>query len=266
MDAYPSSYLAPPRYSSSNLTPQITPGYEQFSLITGLPKSGITNGHAPAEDETNSHAATRIETAFGQQNFPLCWTILATASFGITAWFVRATFSDARLAAIQQTVHLSLSNTLGILRTLQEATSVLTGLVLNQAFETIEWSLATGTGGVRALSFLSISPTTSLLGALGIAAGRRGAFTDRLWAIFRYVQSERMSRLPLTTFARLVMVGVVWAAGFVLFCGCTQNFMSFKSANNLKSTPTLIQSICRTRITILQQALASSMLRLSSLT
>jgi hypothetical protein len=149
----------------------------QNSVITRLPSTGTS--HLTVHNK-EQNASLEPDDKDQEYRINLLWTILASISFAITAWFVRATFSAARLATMQETIHISLSNTLGILRTLQEVTSVLTGFVLNQTFETIEWSLASGDGGIRVLSFLSLSPTTSLLGVAGIVSALNGKVTDRL--------------------------------------------------------------------------------------
>lgn len=97
-----------------------------------------------------------------------------------------------------------MSNTLGVLRTLQEFTSVLTGFALNSAFEAIEWAAVGTVDGFNALSFLSLSPSTSLVGVLGIVFGRRARLRHRVWG-----------------FMRLGLIGIAWASGFVLFCKCS---------------------------------------------
>jgi hypothetical protein len=133
----------------------------------------------------SQHQTTEIKSGWRQHWTYVLWTALASASFAVTAWFARTTLSAAQVAAVQHIFGLSLSDTLGILRTLQEVTSVLSGFMLNRTFEVIEWTLVSRDGGIRALSFLTLSPTTSLFGVVGVGFGLRGRVTDRMWAIFR---------------------------------------------------------------------------------
>lgn len=176
----------PPTYEQWQTYTLPGAGLEQDSLINGpSPGAKPTAGNQSTQNVPLSKRATKVKSALRQHWINILWTVLASVSFSVTAWFARATLSMARVAELQQTVHLSLSNTLGILRALQEVTSVLTGFIINQTFEVIEWSLVSGRGGMRALSFLTLSPTTSLLGVAGVAFGLRGKTADRMWAIFR---------------------------------------------------------------------------------
>jgi len=162
-------------------------GFEQYSLLTEPPLHGKPRSNNRSSlNSVRSGQANEIKSAFNRHWKTLLWTLLASVSFAITAWFARATFSMDRVNALQKALHLSLGNTLGTLRTLQEITSVLTGFMINQTFEVIEWSLLSGRSGMRMLSFLTLSPTTSLLAVAGIAFGNRGGIPDRLWAIFRF--------------------------------------------------------------------------------
>jgi len=170
------------------------PGYappalssEQHSLLTEPPldrKSRSSN--RSSLKSYRSGQTNEIKSAFNRHWKTLLWTLLASVSFAFTAWFARATFSMDRANAMEKALHLSLGNTLGTLRALQEVTSVLTGFMINQTFEVIEWSLLSGRSGMRVLSFLTLSPTTSLLGVAGVAFDKRGGVSDRLWAIFRF--------------------------------------------------------------------------------
>ena len=147
-------------------------------------------------------SSTTIRRPIVQQAFPILSTTLATIAFIITGWFAQATFSSQSLSNLTQAFrYLPMSNTLGVLRTLQEFTSVLTGFALNSAFEAIEWAAVGNMDGLNALSFLSLSPSTSLVGVLGIVFGRRARLKHRFWGIMR-----------------LTLVGIAWASGFVLFC------------------------------------------------
>ena len=173
--------------------------YENQPLIDNPPAQLLQIKEPSAR---SYHESTTIRRPIAQQAFPVLSTTLATIAFIITAWFAQATFSPQSLSNMSQVFrYLPMSNTLGVLRTFQEFTSVLTGFVLNSAFEAIEWAAVGNVDGLNALSFLSLSPSTSLVGVLGIVFGRRARLRHRFWGI-----------------VRLSLVGVVWASGFVLFC------------------------------------------------
>jgi len=195
-------------------------GSDQHSLLSEPPadQKSRSSRRSPRNSHRISHA-TEVKGVFRRHWQTILWTVLASISFAFTAWFARATFSMDRVTTLQKILHLSLANTLGTLRALQEVTSVLTGFMINRTFEVIEWSLVSGSGGMRVLSFLTLSPTTSLLGVAGVAFGQRGGrISDRLWAVFRFGDlANTLNRFSQVS-NRLTMVGTAWAAGFVLFC------------------------------------------------
>ena len=173
--------------------------YENQPLIDNPPAQLLQTKEPSAQSH---HESTTIRRPIVQQAFPVLSTTLATVAFIITGWFAQATFSPQSLSNLSQAFrYLPMNNTLGVLRTFQEFTSVLTGLALNSAFEAIEWAAMGNADGLNALSFLSLSPSTSLVGVLGIVFGRRARLKHRFWGI-----------------VRLSLVGIVWASGFVLFC------------------------------------------------
>lgn len=179
------------------------PAYERDSLFT---QSNQPKGHSQI-DSTEiqgivKEKTTKVKSPFAQINTLILGTIVATGAFAFTSWFAQATFQSERMSsAFSKTSMISLRNTLGILRTGQEITSVLTGYVLHKTFEVIDWTQVSGRHGIGMLSFLTLSPSTTLNGVAAIALGRSSRLPDRAWAV-----------------TRLLLVGIMWAAGFVLFC------------------------------------------------
>ena len=182
--SYPSPQTYDHTYSHGSGVPSWNA--EQHSLVDQpSPYAKQEPSVSISEGQRRASKTTKVKNTWSHHRMNIFSVALASVSFAATAWFARATFSANMLADVRKTAHLSLSNTLGVLRTLQEVTSVLTGLVLNNTFEVIEWSLASGDRGIGALSLLSLSPTTRLLGVVGVAFSRRGRVADRLWALLR---------------------------------------------------------------------------------
>jgi hypothetical protein len=184
MDPYQAYHNPPAYYNSPTSYTRFPSSHEQHNLMgyqSNPTLQQINNVSAPPPRILPS----KLKSSWAQARQLLLWAMLASTSFALTAWFARATLSSAKLASTERRMHFSLSNTLGILRTLQEVTSVLTGVLLNHALEVLEWGLVSSKGGVPALTFLSLSPTTSLIGVLGVAFGRGARFLDRVWAASR---------------------------------------------------------------------------------
>jgi hypothetical protein len=158
--------------------------------------------HQSSDGNALKKKTTHIHKPISQLTFLLSVTILATGLFIFTIWFAQATFSSVKLSSIQNAFkYVTIGNTLGILRTSQEITSVLTGYALNSAFEIVQWTWAGGNNGMPLLSFLALSPSTSVLGVTGIALSKSSRTTDRMLSIMR-----------------LFLVSIVWITGFLLFC------------------------------------------------
>jgi hypothetical protein len=177
----PAYYVSPTPYN------QYSPSHEQHHLMGYQSNPAVQQINDKPASHPPRTLPSKLKSSWAQSRQLFLWATLASVSFTLTAWFARATLSSAKLASTERRMHLSLSNTLGILRTLQEVTSVLTGVLLNHVLEIMEWGLASSKGGVPALTFLSLSPTTSLIGVLGVAFGRAARFFDRIWAVSRYV-------------------------------------------------------------------------------
>jgi hypothetical protein len=178
--------------------------YEGESLISESPTTMRSQNvrHQSSDGNTLKKRTTHIHKPISQLTSLLSITTLATGLFVFTIWFAQATFSSVRLSSVQNAFrYVTIGNTLGILRTSQEITSVLTGFTLNSAFEIVQWTWAGGKNGMPLLSFLALSPSTSLLGVSGIALSKTSRITDRMWSTMR-----------------LFLVSIVWVAGFLLFC------------------------------------------------
>lgn len=72
--------------------------------------------------------------------------------------------------------------------------------MLSTSFENLQWTLSSTETGLRMLTFLSFSPTSSFWGALTLAVSKNARFPDRLASV-----------------ARLSLLTAVWVSGIVLF-------------------------------------------------
>jgi hypothetical protein len=120
----------------------------------------------------------------------LALAITPTALFAVTAWFAASTFSgkpgNQANHILQSHLKISFSSTVTVLRVLQGLTSTFTAAAVAQSFEGIQWTLASRDHGLRLLSFLGLSPTTGIFGAIKLVFGRKEQRSDRAWAASRY--------------------------------------------------------------------------------
>ena len=135
---------------------------------------------------------TQIDTSLSKavSKGQLALAIAPTALFAITAWFAASTFfGEPRNQAnyiLQSILKLSFSSTVTVLRVLQGLTSTLTAAAVARSFEGIQWTLASRDDGLRLLSFLGLSPSTSVIGAAKLVYGRKEQQSDRAWAALKY--------------------------------------------------------------------------------
>ncbi|EXJ61433.1 uncharacterized protein A1O5_11749 [Cladophialophora psammophila CBS 110553] len=97
-------------------------------------------------------------------------------------------------------LHIDISNTLTILRLLEGVLSVYTSAVMLRACELLQWSLSSRRDGVDALRLLGLSPTTGILGKIGLTFSKHASWKDRLAAS-----------------TRIGLSSAVWISGVVLF-------------------------------------------------
>src|SRR5947207_1053156 len=112
------------------------------------------------------------------------WPSLLTG-FTIAVFCVTAVFAEASVSVNSVSYLKKFGSTLAILRILQGLTFTLTSLTLNPPLELIQWSLASRNNGLRLLTFLSISPTTGVLGMLGMVFRENPKACDRAWAAYK---------------------------------------------------------------------------------
>lgn len=126
------------------------------------------------------HNSLIMHSTLKQSFWPSLLMGLTIAVFSVTASFAKAAISTDSVSYLQK-----FSSTLAILRVLQGITSTLTNVALNQILELIQWSLVSRNNGLRLLTFLSISPTTGVLGMLGMVLRKYPRACDRAWAVCR---------------------------------------------------------------------------------
>lgn len=183
-DAY--GYRAPPTYAAPA---RQRASYQQFGIQDG---GGAYNSQPRLSIQGPAKTQRRVtmKSPFRQSFYHLFCTVMASSIFAITAWFSQATFSansNAQATNLLLALYNSFGPTIAMLRLLQGLTSTAITVVLNQAFERVQWSLASSHNGVRVLSLLSLSPATTLYGLFGIALGRRSKLVDRFWSFLKYI-------------------------------------------------------------------------------
>ncbi len=109
----------------------------------------------------------------------------------MTAWYAQAIYSDETKTAFQRFLariyKVEVGSALTILRILQGALTTLSTIALFKAFELVQWALVGQEKGVNALRLLGVSPSTGLLGTIGVVLNRRSRVSDKLWATAKYV-------------------------------------------------------------------------------
>ena len=111
---------------------------------------------------------------------------LASACFGVTAWFAQATFSStvsSRTRDIFKDVFkIDSGDTLTVLVLLSGVLGLLMGLVLDGVLESIQWLLTCRDNGVPMSTVLAVSGTTGSVGTLGIMCRSGSSIGARMWA------------------------------------------------------------------------------------
>ncbi|GAB7354876.1 hypothetical protein MBLNU459_g5518t1 [Dothideomycetes sp. NU459] len=165
--------------------------------------------HSPP-DKTSDHevaerAGSDATLTKSTSNTTLALVLATTALFALTAWFAASTFQgkpgNQANHILQTHLKLSFSSTVVILRVLQGLTSALTAAAVAQSFEGIEWALASRDRGVRLLSFLGISPTTGIIGAVKLLFGDQVRPSDRMWAVSRVISTVALLVAGVVLFA-----------------------------------------------------------------
>lgn len=109
----------------------------------------------------------------------------------LTAWYAQAIFSDEQTTSFQRFLarifKVEVGSALAILRILQGALTTSSTIALFKAFELVQWALVGQEKGVDALRLLGVSPSTGLLGTMGVVLNGRSRVGDKLWAGGKYV-------------------------------------------------------------------------------
>ncbi|KAJ5746569.1 hypothetical protein N7520_011751 [Penicillium odoratum] len=111
----------------------------------------------------------------------VAWTVFATVTFALTAWFSSTTFVLNTGYEIQSRFHVSFANTVIILRILQGVTSWATSSAVAVSFETAMWASTTSAAGSRILTLLTISPMTGVTGVLKLICSKATTGIARAW-------------------------------------------------------------------------------------
>jgi hypothetical protein len=82
-------------------------------------------------------------------------------------------------------VNSSASNAIFVLRALTEATAFLLAVTISSAFEIVLWLLTVRPEGIPVPEYLSLQPSTGILGLMQLTAGRKSRASTRLWSALR---------------------------------------------------------------------------------
>ncbi|KAK4218445.1 hypothetical protein QBC37DRAFT_274751 [Rhypophila decipiens] len=136
----------------------------------------------------------------------LALNIISLGLLVIVVIFVQATYSAEYRSnhglSLNQLLRISESTTIAVVQTSQTILIAFITVTLGEAFEFIYW-IAAGSGGLRYLTFLAISPTTGYKGTLQIVFARPFScipLAARLWGL-----------------VKVLLTGGIWLSGIVLF-------------------------------------------------
>ena len=124
--------------------------------------------------------------------------LLASACFGATAWFAKATFSNKTLAGKQDMLPArfkSFGDTLTILALLSGVLAFLTSAALDNVLEVLQWGLICRDQGVGVASVLAIAATTQSWGTLGMIFSRDPKVMARIWAAIKSAFAQDIAGL-----------------------------------------------------------------------
>jgi hypothetical protein len=170
--------------------------YNAFQSLD--PKPEFIPNSASVPIEGGSARTARLST-LAHTRFLLLLAMLTTGIFGLTAWYANAAFSaeltNSATNALHKLLSVEVGSAIAILRILQGLLATLTTIALSNAFEAIQWALISDRNGINCLKLLGISPTTGVLGTLGLIVDTHSRLAVRSWAFLRYVSLGAVDNL-----------------------------------------------------------------------
>ncbi|KAF2729382.1 hypothetical protein EJ04DRAFT_475754 [Polyplosphaeria fusca] len=155
-----------------------------------------TPAHYPRSQKSSS--------IFSATGYLLFLVVVSTLLFVFTSWFVQAAFSGEVGVRVSQAfgklLKWEVGDALAVLRVSQGVLSACTTLALMNAFELLQWALASRDRGISVPSFLGLSPTTAPWGVAMIALSKASRLPERLWGLIR-----------------VALLAAIWLAGIVIF-------------------------------------------------
>lgn len=162
----------------------------ETSYLEPQPTTNLNPLSPEAQYKSRHSRVTRWET-LGHTYSILLLALFTSAIFVLTAWYAQATFSDETTTAFRRSLarifKVEVGSALAILRTLQGVLTTLSTIALFKAFELVQWALVGQEKGVDVLKLLGVSPSTGLLGTMGVVLNGRSRVSDKLWATAKYV-------------------------------------------------------------------------------
>src|SRR6266536_5313410 len=175
-------------YRPTNADDPFTPA--EIRYLEPQPTTYLNPLSPEAQYNSRHSKVTRWET-LGHTYSILLLALFTSLGFVLTAWYAQAIYSDETKTAFQRFLariyKVEVGSALTILRILQGALTTLSTIALFKAFELVQWALVGQEKGVNALRLLGVSPSTGLLGTIGVVLNRRSRVSDKLWATAKYV-------------------------------------------------------------------------------
>jgi hypothetical protein len=115
--------------------------------------------------------------------------LLTTILFAVTSWYVHLSHVSDGDSTTPQVKSSRLAFSLAALRVLQEATSVAVSALVLRSLILLQWALTTRKNGVRLLTALGFTPSTTTKGLLKILYTTAANLFERLAVSIRYAHS-----------------------------------------------------------------------------
>jgi hypothetical protein len=129
-----------------------------------------------------SSKGTPIPRERRPKNVPLAWLSAFLTSILLALTALYALKPDLWESDF---VNSSASNAIFVLRALTEATAFLLAVTISSAFEIVQWLLTVRPEGIPVPEYLSLQPSTGILGLMQLTAGRKSRASTRLWSALR---------------------------------------------------------------------------------
>lgn len=161
-------------------------------ILKATPLTPASQSSAPSQSlSTPTSKSISAKSVTSQRRSPEIFftVVLASATFGVTAWFAQATFTNQTSSrtrdVFKNAFGVDLGDTLTVLAVLSGVLSLLMRMLLENMLESIQWALTGRDSGVALTTILGLSPTTGAMGTIGILLCKHSDVRDRLFSAFK---------------------------------------------------------------------------------